>query len=461
MKPSITLILSLLCLAGCTDGNAPDPTTGASDPSIVFENCNVISMVDDQVLEQQSVVVSGDVITAIAPADRLTLPSDVERIDCAGGYVLPGLTDAHVHIGDASELLLYLRYGVTTVFNLGGDYIDLFASERLDVLALRDSVARGDLPGPTIFTTGQSLDGDPATGPFQRALPSDSAAVEAVLEQQAAGYDFIKGYDNLSTERLAALVSAADDAGVPFFGHIPEAVGIDGTLASGMDVITHGEEFYPRFEDVSDLETTIRDLAAEVKAAGVYVIPNTAFIRRLALQLEDLDTQLARPDVRYLAPRVRVWWDPQYNYYTNRDNLDAFLLQTQQKYEWLLPLVAELHAQGVPLLTGTDASIPVALPGSSIHDELDDLVAAGLSPYEAIRTASSQVGEFAAEHLPQQTPFGTIQVGNRADMILVAQNPLDSISNLRDMEGVLVRGQWHTPTSLTERLNDATASFAG
>ncbi len=416
-------------------------------------------MTSDAVLRDHSVVVAGDQILAIEANTPRMLPAGVARIDCAGRYLLPGLTDAHIHLGHPSELLLYLRYGVTTVFNLGGDYLDLFSGDRMDILALRDSVQAGAVPGPTLFTAGQSLDGDPPTGPFQQPLASAADAEAAVAEQHAAGYDFVKVYDSLPPDVHAAIIEAARQQGMAVLGHIPEAVGVDGTLASGQQVIAHAEEFYPAFEAADDVAATIDSLAKAVRAAGVTVMPNTAFIRSLMAQLEDLDAELAHPDVRYLSPRVRVWWEPRYNYYTNRDNAAVFLEQTRAKYRWLLPLVAAMHREGVPLLLGSDAAVPVALPGRAVHDELDDLVAAGLTPFEALQTATSNVSSFAATHLPQHPGFGTLRVGHRADLLLVQANPLDSISNLRMIDGVMARGRWFTPTELTTLLDEAAARF--
>ncbi|MDJ0841061.1 MAG: amidohydrolase family protein [Acidobacteriota bacterium] len=456
MRNKIFRLVIFLFTLGC---NAQVTGTEKAAPTIVLENCRLVTMAADRVLPNHSVVVVGDKIAAIGPSDKITIPADARRIDCAGKYLLPGLTDAHVHIGDETELLSYLRHGVTTVFNLGGDYVDLFNNERLNIIELRDKVLRGELLGPTIFTTGRSLDGDPPTGPFQRRLASVQAATDAVLEQRRAGYDFIKVYDSLSPELHAAIIKTANRVGLAVFGHVPEPVGVRGTLTSGQHVIAHAEEFHPEFEDIADLPGTVKRLAEEVRKSGVYVIPNTAFISAMILQLEDLDAVLARPEVRYLAPRVRIWWEPRYNYYINRDNPEQFLAQVRKKRSWLIPLVRELHQQGVTLLMGSDASIPAALPGLAVHDELDDMVKAGLSPYEAIQTSTTHIETFATRFLAKKTRFGTIQVGRRADLILVSKNPLISVSNLRAIESVMVRGQWVSVKRLTELLKEKTAKF--
>ena len=416
--------------------------------SLVLDGCNAVTMRSPEVQGDTTIVVGGDSIAAIGPDGSFVLPASAERIACEGRYVIPGLADAHVHLGHRTELLSYLIAGVTTVFNLGGDHLDLFTGDRMSVLALRDSVMAGSLNGPTIYSTGQSLDGDPPTGPFQRAVSSVDAAAEAVAEQAAAGFDFIKVYDALDPELHAAVVNEANRLKLAVFGHVPEAVGVFGTLTSGQAVISHAEEFYPVLDSAENLDAAARELAQKVKQSGVAVIPNGAFIKGLIRQLEDLDGELSHPEVEYLAPAVRVWWEPRYNYYVNRDDREAFLRRSRLRDRWIRRFVAELHAHGVLLLAGSDAALPVALPGWSLHQELAALSESGLGPYDALRAATADIGAFMAVHRPDDRRFGTIAVGSRADMVVLTDNPLVSLEGLRSIVGLIVRGRWHTADDL-------------
>ncbi|NNK49682.1 MAG: hypothetical protein HKP01_12485, partial [Gemmatimonadetes bacterium] len=195
------LIAALACLTGCSE--AP---TRVESASLVLEGCRVITMRSSDVLEGVTIVVNADTIAAMGSDGTLLVPDSVPRLDCKGDFVLPGLTDAHVHIGHPTELISYLLSGVTTVFNLGGDHIDLFSGDRLDVLQLQDSVAAGRYPGPTIYSAGQALDGDPPTGPYQLGLASAEEAAEAVRQQFERGFDFIKVYDGLDETVHTAIV---------------------------------------------------------------------------------------------------------------------------------------------------------------------------------------------------------------------------------------------------------------
>ncbi len=457
MRRRLVLLLGLA--VGIGSSSCTPRQVHVESASLVLEGCQVLTMASSEIRSEVSLVIVGDTIAAMGPDGSFSFPAGTERVACDGRYVLPGLTDLHVHIGHRSELASYLLSGVTSVVNLGGDHLDLFTGNRLSVLALRDSVASGEVLGPTIYSAGQALDGDPATGPFQRALSSVDEAIAAVEQQHEAGFDFIKVYDALDVDRHRAIIDRASELGLAVFGHVPEAVGVDGTLASGQAVVTHAEEFYPAIEEADDVEAAIERVAREVRQGGVAVIPNGAFVHGLVLQLEDLDEQLRRPEVAYLAPAVRVWWEPRYNYYVNRDDPAAFLEQSRRRHAWIRRLVRALHDQDVPLLAGSDASIPVALPRRALHEELQDLVASGLSTYEALRTTTANVQSFMSTHRPQRGTFGTIAVGHRADLVVLDGNPSESLDALDAVHGVVLRGTWLTGSALLELRERETESF--
>lgn len=453
----LVAILGSASVTGIATGQNPDESL---PPALVITNCQVVSVRDGRVLPEQMVVIERGVISYAGPMQESGYPESARVIDGAGKFVMPGLVDMHVHIGHESELTSYLLHGVTTVCNLGGDYVDLFSDESIDICELRSHVASGAVIGPRIYSAGQALDGDPRTGPFQRALSSPAAAAEAVLEQKSHGFDFIKVYDALDEPTLMAIVRAAANSELAVIGHIPELPGVEKTLVSGVQLIAHAEEFYPVFEEVDDFEDTARKLAVRVKQSGVTVIPNTAFVRRLIAQLDDLPKVLADERVDLLAPRVRRWWLPEYNYYTRRDNPAQFLADTTRKYEWLIPLVAELHRAGVPLITGTDSSIPGALPGSSMLEEFRDLHSAGLTPLEILQTATLNPARFLHEHTSPTIEMGEVRTGYRADLLLLNKNPMDNLFELNEtIVGVVFNGRYSTREELQQLLMEQVEDF--
>lgn len=430
------------------------------DP-IAIVGCHVIAMDRERVDANATVVVSGGTIRTIGAVEDVRVPENARVIDARGAWMLPGLTDAHVHLAHESERLLYVRHGVTTVWNLGGDGLDLFSGERLEVLTLRDRILAGELIGPEIYSTGRALDGDPRTGPFQTALPDEAAADAAVREHVDRGFDFIKVYDAMPAAVHAAVIRAAREADVAVFGHVPNGMGVEATLASGQAVIAHAEEYFGAYEvSAAGPPGDVRRLAAATREAGVVVIPNISFIRNVLLQIEDLDARLARPEVAFVAPSVKRWWTPRYNYLLGRPDMEAFEAQMREKLGFVDALTAALHREGVLLLAGSDASVPTAVPGLALHEELAALVEAGLTPYEALRTATVHPDRFFAEHLPDQAGFGTIQVGRRANLLLLDRNPLESIEHLAGVRGVMVRGRWFEREGLDEALARAAEGFA-
>jgi hypothetical protein len=198
----------------------------------------------NRVLAHQTVLVRADTISEVGPVGDVAIPRGVRRVAGEGRYLMPGLTDAHVHIRDESELLSYLRYGITTVVHLSGPVGNIE-----DMLRLRDRVCSGEIPGPTIFTSGPILDGDPPI--FAGAsipVHSPEEARDIVNRQLESGFDFIKVYNNLPDDALRAGVDEAHRRGAAVFGHIPRKIGRDralqAALGAGLDVVAHGEEYF-------------------------------------------------------------------------------------------------------------------------------------------------------------------------------------------------------------------------
>ncbi|MEM7199242.1 MAG: hypothetical protein AAF628_03190 [Planctomycetota bacterium] len=443
---------------------AMTPRARAQAEDLAIVNCNLIPMDGNRVIADATVVVSGGRIRSVGAAADLRIPEGTRVIEADGQWLLPGLTDMHVHFGHASECLLYLRFGVTAVCNLGGDGLDLFSGDRLRVLDLRRRILDGELRGPDIYSAGSALDGDPPTGPFQTPVADATAGAQMVRQQHAAGFDYIKVYDALPPATHAAILRAAREVGMTVFGHVPEALGVEATLRSGQTVIAHAEEYFGAYDTTAVSEAdTPRRLARLTRQSRAVVIPNTAFIRNVLRQLDDLQAMLDRPEVRFIAPSVRRLWEPRYNYLVRRPDPDAFAQQMKDKYAFVHVLTKALHDEGVLLLAGSDASLPTLIPGLSLHEELRDLVVAGLTPYEALRTATTNVQTFLRRHPPQRAEadeLGTLQVGGRANLLLLEKNPLESLTHLDGVVGVVVRGRYYDREELDAALAEIADSFA-
>lgn len=418
--------------------------------TLAITNVTVIPMDRQRVLPHETVIVRDGRIASMGQASAVAIPSGAQRVDGTGRFLIPGLADAHVHF-DSHEATyekvddeinrqyraLFLDAGVTSVMNLCGSSGNL---------AMRDSIARGEIAGPRMFTSPHCLDDSTMT-----EAQGDSAAVAS----KTAGYDFLKVYSFLSRAGFRGIMSGAKRVHIPVVGHIPQRVGLQAMIDAGAVGIVHAEEFMYNapfrleYGDSSPgsiaLDTNrIPDVAHAVHAAGVTVTPTLAAYTAILDESTDLDAVLARPAMQLVSDEAkqRFDWDSAGNTRARRLHAPGALAKLRLGLAFQRRLVRAFRDSSIALLSGTDAGgdIPM-VPGWSLHDELADLVTAGLTPYEALRTATANAGTFFARnfHAP---PSGTITPGARADMVLLDASPLADIRNTRRIRGVVVRGEW-------------------
>lgn len=425
----------LLQLAATEAKEAEHPTPAPSP--IVFLHVNVIPMDREKVAVDQTVVTQGGRIVQIGDFRTVKIPPKARRIDAKGKYLIPGLADAHVHLQSQVEFALYLANGVTTVFNLDG---------RPGHLLWRHQVAAGTVLGPTIYSTGPIF--------HQKRTPEED--VRLVDAQAAAGYDAIKVYNEVSKEEYPALISEARSKNLLLMGHVARGPGFEMTLQSGQS-IAHLEEimytyFNPQHDDEFDHivfdESKIPVVTRMVKDSGIYVTATLDNFSRIVLEATNLEAFLKNPELNYVAPWTLLQFEPPNNRYKNRFGPDKYavlenLLAFQRK------LLKSFSDAGVPLMAGTDATEVGPVAGFGLHHELQEFVNDGLTPYQALQTATINV----AKYLRQSEEFGTIETGKRADMVLLSANPLANIANTKSIGGVMLRGHWLDKAQLDEMLN--------
>jgi hypothetical protein len=394
----------------------------------------------ERVLRGQTVVVERGAITRVGPAARVAVPAGATVVDGRGKYLMPGLTDVHVHlVGDRATQLAVLRlfvaHGVTTVVNLRGTP---------EHLALRAEIARGALLAPTLHTAGPYVNEPFVTTPDE--------VERAVVAQQRAGYDFVKMHGDLSREAYARLMAVARREGIRVVGHSPRNLGYEAMFAERQYAVAHAEEFiYDRAgssRDFARLAPRVPEIARAAAAAGLWVMPNLTAFRNIAFQIGDLDAMLRRPEMALLPAAIRDGWGPATNPYTRRFGPESYR-GILDRYALLQALTRGFRDAGARLLVGTDALNTGTVPGTSAHDELALLVAAGLTPYEALRAATANAGAF----LGPGDRSGTVAPGRRADLLLLDANPLADVAHARRIAGVVLRGRWVDAVELRRTLD--------
>ena len=427
-----------------TQGKSGQRKANLNGNATAFLHVNVVAMNSDEVLGDQTVVVNGERITDIGPAKHVKVPRGARLIESQGRYLIPGLVDAHVHLQSEIEFPLYLANGVTSVFNLDGRPAHLLWKKR---------IASGELLGPTIFSTGPIF--------LEAHTPEDD--VKLVDEQADAGYDGVKIYNGVSKEEYPALINEAKRRNMLLMGHVARGPGFAMTLQYGQS-IAHLEEivytnFNPQNDDDFDHyvldESKVPAIVKQTKDANVFVIATLNNFSLIVQQATELDTFLKNPNLRYVAPWTLEQFQPEANRYKNRfpasqyDTLRKMLAMQRN-------LLKALNDAGVPLMAGTDATEIGPVAGFGLPDELSEFVQDGMSPYQALRTATAN----PTRYLRQDSEFGTIEIGKRADLVLVAGNPLQDISNVRRIEGTMTKGRWLSSTELHEMVDAVPMRYA-
>jgi imidazolonepropionase-like amidohydrolase len=421
---------------------------------VAFTNVSVVPMDEERILEDQTVIVRDGVIESILPSEEISVPDGAMIVGGRGKTLMPGLVDMHVHIEEENELLLFVAHGVTTVRNMWGSSGVKLWLGFADQLDLREKINAGKLFGPTIYTSGPVLEGTPPTTPFMMVVETAEEARKQVFEQVEAGYDFIKVYDYLKPEVYTAVIETAEELGIPVIGHVPFQVGLDGVLESGQVSIEHQTGYLdPDAVELNILEDRIEDYVEKSRESGVWVVP-TIVLYQHTVPVDAIESMEARPEMRTISPRMKRIWRmftrtlEEAHTYKGSDYPGDMVALSKR-------MVGELHAGGVRLLLGTDTDNAYLVPGLSVHEELQLLVEAGLSPYEALLAGTRE----AAEALGVLEAFGTVEEGKRADLILVEGNPLEEVANASRRVGVMLRGHWLPEAQLGEILDELAESY--
>ena len=450
-----SLFRAALCLA-LTGIAAP---ARAQDGVTAFVDVTIIPMDRERSVPHQTVVVRGDRIAATGPVGSVAVPAGATRVDGRGKHLMPGLAEMHAHIpgGQAPDsivervLFLYVSGGITTIRGMLGHPRHL---------ELRARAARNELVSPTIYAAGLSLNGN--------SLPTPDSAVKAVEQQKAAGYDLLKIHPGLKLEVFDAVVRTARRVGIRFAGHVPAEVGLARAIEARYWSIEHLDGYVeamlrpdspvPASESAffgMNLgehldESKLPGLVRATKAAGVWNVPTQVLMENLiAVPAEELRR---RPEMRYVADSTVTKWTETRTSVLRETGSSAE--SARKMLEVRRRLIRELHAAGAGLLLGSDAPQVWNVPGFSTHRELESLVAAGLTPWQALEAGTRSVALFFGT----LDSTGTVEQGKRADLILLDADPLADIRNTTRRAGVMLRGRWLPQAEIQARLDGVAKS---
>lgn len=422
--------------------------------SYAFVGVHVVSMDSDDVLTDQTVLVSSGRIAALGAAGNVEIPGDAVVIEGEGRYLMPGLTEMHGHVPGSDDsqyledvLFLYVANGVTTVRGMQG---------RPGHLELRAQLASHEILGPRFITSGPALSGNALDGPAD--------ARQLVLEQAKAGYDFVKLLRGLSRAEFDAAVEAGAEAGIALAGHVSEDVGVGRALEARQATIDHLDGYIqylippeadfanrqPGFYGVNLLDLVDEDrliqAAIDTREAGVWIVPTQALVEHVAMPSPTAQERAAGPEMAYMPPDIVQGWIASKERILG--TISGIPEGGSRLQEIRRRLIKVMHDEGVRLLLGSDAPQIFSVPGFSLHQELGLIVDAGLSPYEALRTGTVAPAEF----FDTEDEFGRIREGLAADFILVEGNPLENAGAASRPHGVMVRGVWLDRARLDEGL---------
>ncbi len=433
------IVVLVVAIFGAWTALRPPALPVAEQQSVILSNVTLINPGLERI-EGATIVSEGTSIT------RVSRTPQQESFSCEGCFVLPGLMDSHVHfppqfaVGQQEQFaLLLLGHGVTSVRDAG--------SADQSTFSLRDRISEGDLVGPRIFTCGPIVDGDPSVFPTNVPVSNATEAERAVRDLHARGADCIKAYNMLTPEAFDSLAATAAELGLPLMGHVPHRVGLEGVTHFDVQHVTGAVRYPPDqigfddyiFRDIADLSDDriqeIVEIALENRISFTPTLVNQVRRRTWADEERFAPDPVAEEMPRFWPPAWRRIFGGPFSLYTEEDHTRHLIRQRE--------LTLALYRAGVPIRAGTDTMMPWATPGSALIGELHELVRAGLSPEEALTSATLTASEFFPN-----SRIGRVAEGYFADLVIYQEDPTQDLAALDTLVAVVVNGRLYTREEL-------------
>ncbi|MBY0215889.1 amidohydrolase family protein [Paenibacillus illinoisensis] len=443
-KPLLGFMTLLILLTGCTDSNDTNKETAPSH-TLMIQHATIVDVRSGKLVNNQTITITKNKITHIGNSEDVDIPDFAQVRNAKGQYVIPGLWDMHVHLEEnyKNAFPLFLANGVTGVREMG--------AALTNVDQWNKSIQAG-MTAPRLVYAGMTLNGGPADeAPHMLYLKTEEEAREAVRHNAEIGAGHIKVYSWLPRSLFLAVMDGSKKFGLPVVGHLPVEVRASEAVQLGFKSIEHLHGLFigtssienELFENV-DMSDLLGYSLAEIEASQHYdsekadklfrtfkekeVWPVPTMVTYFNMAKTEID-----PRSKYVPTAVQEYWAEVIRATPpEQTELMAAINSTTPG------LVKKLNDAGVPMLAGTDSSYEMTnfIYGVSFHDELEMLVKSGLTPLQALQTATLN----PSRYLEREQELGTVEEGKLADLVLLDKNPLEDIRNTTSISAVVLDG---------------------
>lgn len=396
----------------------------------IIKNVSILTMKDSELMKSQSVLIENGIIQKIG-ADIHNQNAII--IDGTGKFLMPGLTDMHVHLFEWHPLkntwmMLLLINGVTSVRDMCG------APGKLQI---RDQIKRNEILAPNFYQSGPIINGVKDNSGLFAHASSPEQGREIVTGQKKLGYDFIKVYDGLTKEVYEAIADEAQKQGMLVDGHLPDQITLEDAIKSKHNSVEHLTGYF-EWRDHQVSISAPDNYAPLTANSGLWNCP-TIYNHYMQGSRNGVSEMFSYAETSGLVPSAwtEMWKKRISN--NSKETMEIVDKFGESNFETLKKIVLNLYNSKAKLIAGTDAgNLPLLIPGYSLHQELKIMSEIGIPNYEVLKMTTVN----AALALNKDAEFGTVEVGKRADLLLLSSNPLDDIDNLQNQSGLMIRGIW-------------------
>jgi imidazolonepropionase-like amidohydrolase len=419
-------LVSLLVIFSVSMSLCAQQNSASERQTLAITHVAIVDTSGGPIRRDMTVIISGGRIVAIGKSRTVKIPKGVQLVNAAGRFLIPGLCDMHVHIGNddfdkTAYLRLFIVNGVTGIRIMNG-----VPQHHL----WRQEIESGVLLGPRMVIASRIIDGPNSFVAGAVKVKNEEEARAAVRKAKEEGADFVKVHDTLPRAAYFAVIDEAKKLGLSVEGHVPVTITAKEASDAGQKSIEH-------FTGLTEAETDTAKadaLIAIFKQNHTWNCP-TLIMRNNYAVLDDRN--LANdPRLRYVKPSWRNSWLSMTNGSGNVPAAEWTGRRETVRRE--KALVGRFQNAGVGILAGTDDISPYVMPGFSLHDELVLLVASGLTPMQALQAATLNPAKF----FNQLASFGTVEKGKFADLVLLNANPLEDIRNTTKISAVVINGRF-------------------